>query len=99
MSSREPSSPKPDLYVVARIIAALRENDKMNKTALATSSGLAYDKLVRYLAWMQEKGFVELGPDGSVVLTESGRRVYDELVSWIMKHVGQLKFPRLRLRT
>lgn len=98
MNSKELSS-KPDLYVIARIIKALREKDKMNKTALATFSGLAYDKLIKYLAWMSDKGFVEIDINGSVILTKAGVEAYDELVSWIMKHVGQLKFPRLRLRT
>ena len=98
MSYGEQSS-KPDLYVIARIIKALKEKNKMNKTALATSTGLAYDKLVKYLAWMSEKGFVEVDANGAVVLTKQGEEVYDELVQWIMKYVGQLKFPRLRLRT
>ena len=98
MSYGEPSS-KPDLYVIARIIKALKEKNKMNKTALATSTGLAYDKLVKYLAWMSEKGFVEADANGAVVLTKAGAEAYDELVRWIMKYVGQLKFPRLRLRT
>ncbi|HUK84561.1 MAG TPA: hypothetical protein VLU95_01725 [Candidatus Acidoferrum sp.] len=41
----------------------------MNKTALATSTGLAYDKLVKYLAWMSEKVFVEVDATGAVGLT------------------------------
>ncbi len=98
MKSGEPSS-KPDLYVIARIIKALKEKNRMNKTALATSTGLAYDKLVKYLAWMSEKGFVVVDENGLVILTEEGSEAYDELVGWIMKYVGQLKFPRLRLRT
>lgn len=98
MNSTEPSS-KPDLYVVARIIKALKEKNKMNKTALATSTGLAYDKLVKYLAWMNERGFIVVNEDGLVVLTNDGSEAYDDLVQWIMKYVGQLKFPRLRLRT
>ncbi len=98
MKSGEPSS-KPDLYVIARIIKALKEKNKMNKTALATSTGLAYDKLVKYLVWMSEKDFVEVDNEGAVVLTKAGSEAYDELVQWIMKYVGQLKFPRLRLRT
>jgi predicted transcriptional regulator len=99
LSSKEPSSSKPDLYVVARIIQALRQRDSVNKTALATSTGLAYDKLVRYLAWMSEKGFVEVSADGSVTLTDAGQKAYDELVTWILKNVGKLKFPRIRMRT
>jgi predicted transcriptional regulator len=97
LKSGEPSS-KPDLYVIARIIKALKEKNRMNKTALATSTGLAYDKLVKYLAWMSEKGFV-VDENGVVILTKDGSEAYDELVGWIMKYVGQLKFPRLRLRT
>ena len=98
MKSGELSS-KPDLYVIARIIKALKEKNRMNKTALATSTGLAYDKLVKYLAWMSEKGFVVVDENSLIILTEEGSEAYDELVGWIMKYVGQLKFPRLRLRT
>lgn len=95
MNSGEQSS-KPDLYVIARIIKALREKNRMNKTTLATVTGLAYDKLVKYLAWMQEKGFIIYDENGLVVLTAAGSEAYDDLVQWIMKYVGQLKFPRLK---
>lgn len=98
MSYGEQSS-KPDLYVIARIIKALKEKNRMNKTALATSTGLAYDKLVKYLSWMQERKFIEIDENGFVFLTKIGTEAYDDLVQWIMKYVGQLKFPRLRLRT
>jgi predicted transcriptional regulator len=98
LNSGEPSS-KPDLYVVARIIKALKEKNRMNKTALATATGLAYDKLVKYLAWMTEKGFVVENDDVLVCLTKEGSAAYDELVHWIMKYVGQLKFPRLKVNT
>jgi predicted transcriptional regulator len=98
MNSGEPIS-KLDLYVIARIIKALKEKNKMNKTALATTTGLAYDKLVKYLAWMSEKGFIVIDENGLVTLTKEGSEAYDDLVGWIMKYVGQLKFPRLRLRT
>ena len=98
MNLEEPSS-KPDLYVIARIIKTLKEKNKMNKTALATSTGLAYDKLVKYLTWMSEKGFVTVNEDGLVCLTKEGSEAYDDLVQWIMKYVGKLKFPRLKLNT
>ncbi len=71
MSLSEQSS-KPDLYVIARIIKALKEKNKMNKTALATSTGLAYDKLVKYLAWMSERGFIVVNEDNLVCLTKEG---------------------------
>ncbi|MCW3983762.1 MAG: winged helix-turn-helix domain-containing protein [Candidatus Bathyarchaeota archaeon] len=95
----EALSSKPDLYVVARIIKALKKKNKVNKTALATCTELSYDKLVKYLDWMSKKGFVVVDDNGSVSLTEAGAEVYDELVQWILKHVGQLKFPRLRAST
>ncbi len=98
MNSGDLSS-KPDLYVIARIIKALKEKNRTNRTALATSTGLAYDKLVKYLAWMSQKGFVVVDENGLVILTKEGAKVYDDLVEWIMKYVGQLKFPRFRLRT
>lgn len=98
MNSEAPSS-KPDLYVVARIIQSLKKKNKINKTALATSTELSYDKLVKYLDWMSKKGWVTVDVNGSVALTKEGSAVYEELVQWILKHVGQLKFPRLRATT
>ena len=59
LNSEKPSS-KPDLYVIARIIKVLKEKHRLNRTALATSTGLAYDKLVNYLGWMSERKFVEI---------------------------------------
>ncbi|MCL5949492.1 MAG: winged helix-turn-helix domain-containing protein [Candidatus Bathyarchaeota archaeon] len=95
----EKSTSKPDLYVIARIIKTLKEKRRTNKTALATASGLAYDKLVKYLAWLSEKKFVEEDDQGIVTLTKAGSEAYDDLVQWIMKYVGQLKFPRIAIRT
>ena len=95
----EMQSSKPDLYVVARIIKSLKEKNKMNKTSLSTSTGLAYDKLSKYLDWMLKKGFIVIDENGLVILTNAGSEVYNELVQWIMKHVGQLKFPRLHPST
>jgi predicted transcriptional regulator len=88
-------SSKLDLYVIARIIKALKDNNHRNKTALATATGMSYDKFIRYLEWLTDKEFVELDSDGLVVLTKKGSKAYDELVQWILKHVGRLRFPRL----
>ena len=98
MNSSEPTS-KPDLYVIARIIKVLKEKNRMNKTTLATSTGLAYDKLVKYLSWMSERGFITVNDESLVCLTNEGSEAYDDLVHWIMKYVGQLKFPRLKIHT
>lgn len=85
---------KPDLYVVARIIKILKENSRMKKTNLATASGLAYDKLAKYLEWMIKKGFIEVDSEGFVCLTSKGNKAYEELVKWILEHIGRLEFPR-----
>jgi predicted transcriptional regulator len=98
LSSREPSS-KLDLYVIARIIKALKEKGNMNKTTLAMTTSLAYDKLIKYLAWMSEKGFIVIDESSQVHLTKEGSEAYDDLVRWIMKYIGQLKFPRLGPKT
>jgi predicted transcriptional regulator len=94
VSSEEPIS-KPDLYVLARIIKVLKERNKLNRTALATSTGLSYDRLVKYLAWMSKKGFVQLDQNSEVSLTKLGAETYDELVKWILQYVGKLRFPKL----
>jgi predicted transcriptional regulator len=97
LNSKETSS-KPDLYVIARIIKVLKEKNRVNKTALATSSGIAYDRLLKYLEWMSERKFIKIDESGYISLTRDGIEVYDDLVQWIMKNVGQLKFPRPRPR-
>jgi predicted transcriptional regulator len=81
--------------VLARIVKALEEGGSTNRTALATSVGLSYDRFTLYFNWMTQKGFVVMGEDGQVKLTPRGREVYDELVQWIVQHVGLLKLPRL----
>lgn len=93
MNSGEPIS-KPDLYVLARIIKVLKERKSLNRTTLATSTGLSYDRLVKYLDWMSEKGFVELDSNGEVLLTKLGAETYDRLVNWILKYVGKVRFPK-----
>jgi len=77
------------------MIETLKERGPMNRTALATSSGIAYDRMNKYLQWMMEKEFMSVSEDGIVSLTEEGVKVYEELVSWILRHVGRLRFPKL----
>lgn len=93
MNSGEPIS-KPDLYVLARIIKVLKERKKLNRTTLATSTGLAYDRLVKYLTWMESKEFIQVDAEGNISLTEKGAETYDELVKWILHYVGKVRFPK-----
>ena len=94
MSSGQPGS-KPDLYVVARIVNALREKGPVKRTELSAMTGLSYDTLVKYVQWMEEKGFVKLDAQENVTLTQEGFQVYDRLVKWILEYVGRLRFPRI----
>jgi predicted transcriptional regulator len=82
--------------VLARIIKALSDKGPTKRTALATATGISYDRLVLYLDWMISKGFVTLTVDGSVQLTAAGMQAYNQLVQWIIQHVGQLRLPRPR---
>lgn len=93
MNSGEPIS-KPNLYVLARIIKVLKERNRLNRTTLATSTGLSYDRLVKYLDWMSDKGFVKFDSNGRVLLTKLGAETYDRLVNWILKYVGKVRFPK-----
>ena len=82
--------------MLARIIKILSEKGQSNRTTLATASGVSYDRLVLYLDWMTRKGFVVLAEDGDVHLTAAGSQAYDQLVQWIIKHVGQLGLTKTR---
>jgi len=93
VSSSQPSS-KPDLYVVARVVNVLREQGPTKRTQLAVMTRLSYDTLVKYLDWMNQKGFVRFDEEENVVLTQQGEEVYDRLVKWILEYVGKLRFPR-----
>jgi predicted transcriptional regulator len=88
VDSGQPSS-KLDLYVVARIVVALREKGKLKRTELATVSGLSHDTLVKYLRWMEEKGFAKPDAEDNVLITAEGYQVYDRLVKWILEYVGE----------
>ncbi|MCL2135356.1 MAG: winged helix-turn-helix domain-containing protein [Candidatus Bathyarchaeota archaeon] len=93
-NSGEPIS-KPDLYVLARVIKTLKEKNKMNKTALSISTGLSYDRLIKYLDWMAKKGFIEFDVNNDVVLTKLGAETYDQLVKWILQYVGKVRFQKI----
>ena len=86
---------KPDLYVLARVVKTLKEKNRLNKTALATSTGLSYDRLIRYLDWMAKKGFIEFDSNDNVVLTKQGAETYDQLVKWILQHIGKVRFQKI----
>jgi predicted transcriptional regulator len=75
---------------LARIIKTLRDRGPTSRTPLATACGLSYDRFVKYLDWIAAKGFVAIDGDGLVHLTPAGSKAYDDLVQWILDHVGSL---------
>lgn len=86
---------RPDLYLVARIIYSLSTEGEMNRTRLSVCTGLAYDRMINYLYWLQEKGLVS-EDESFVRITEKGMNSYNKLVDWIFEYVGKLDFPRRR---
>jgi predicted transcriptional regulator len=86
---------KLDLYVIARIIIVLKEKGAINRTNLATLTGLAYDKLAKYLAWMNDKKLISSSEESVISLTEEGMKSYEELVEWIMRYIGRVRFPKI----
>jgi predicted transcriptional regulator len=97
-NSSEKQTQKLDLYALARIIESLKEHGATSKTALATSTGIAYDRLGKYLSWMTNRGFItiqNLEGKETVLLTTEGLKAYEEFVSWILKYVGRIRFPKI----
>jgi predicted transcriptional regulator len=83
----------PNLYVVARFLDALsRPEVVMGRSQLQAAVGVNYDVLRRYLEFLERKGYVtiELGERGAdaVRLTAEGRRVRDELRSWLAEFLA-----------
>lgn len=66
----------------------------MKRTELATSTGVAYDRLTKYVDWMNQEGLLKIDEEGNIKLTDLGLETYDKLVKWILQYVGKLKFPR-----
>ncbi len=78
---------------MARIIKNLMEKGPMNRTRLAGSSEISYDKFMQYLSWMCKKNLIK-EENSLVIVMEDGIRTYNMLVDWILKHVGKLMFRR-----
>jgi predicted transcriptional regulator len=80
--------------VVARIISVLKDKGSTKRTELATLTGVAYDRLSKYVEWMSQEGLLKIDNEGNVTLTKLGIETYDKLVKWILQYVKKLKFPR-----
>ncbi len=67
------------------------DKGEMNKTKLSISSNLSYDKFMIYLKWMIERDLVEEN-NNVIKLKKKGIETYHELVEWVFKYVGKIKF-------
>jgi predicted transcriptional regulator len=45
---------------VARIISALKDSGGLKRTELATKTGVAYDRLSKYVDWMTQEGLLRI---------------------------------------
>jgi predicted transcriptional regulator len=79
VNSVQPNS-KPDLYVVARIISVLKEEGALKRTELATKTGVAYDRLSKYVDWMNHEGLLRIDEEGNVFLTKLGT---EPTINWL----------------
>ena len=89
---------RPDLYVVARFLDRLcrpegEPQPELSKAKLQLAVRLNYDLFRRYLAFLLERGFVEVVANGSGVelvrLTTEGRSAHARLVAWIRSVLGE----------
>ncbi len=88
---------RPDLYVLARFLDRLWRPDgyppvEFSRAKLQMAVRLNYDLFRRYLGFLVERGFVEVGPnergDEVVRLSQDGREAHARLVGWIRDAIG-----------
>lgn len=66
--------------IVTRLVIIIRHHPKLKKTNIAMKSGLAYDKCVLYLDWMERMDLIrrETDEDGfqTISLADKGNELY-----------------------
>lgn len=86
----------PDLYVVARILIAIKDGATSRGRA-AAAAGVSYDNLVRYLEYLKERGLVDENPHLS--LTPRGYEFLEKLNKIIEELLqGEMELRRRRSR-
>jgi len=84
---------KPNLYVIARFLDALaRPDSTMTRGQLQAAVGVNYDVYRRYEEFLRDKAYITLGE--AVRLTNEGRAVREELLSWIARFVAEGAWER-----
>lgn len=89
---------KADQYIIFRLTKVLEEKGRISRNSVSTLSGPAYDRLVGYLSWMEEKGLVEFDERELMFLTSKANATYERLVDWIMEMWANSSSPDLKSR-
>jgi len=94
----EARSPRPDLYVVLRLLEALvRNSNRMSRSALQRGAGINYTLFLRYLALLEARNLVRSGnPGGEVELTARGYEAYRFLRRGLLEVLGGGPDPQSR---
>lgn len=72
-----------DLKVVKRIRGVLVDEGKLKMTNLATRSNVQYNRLVKYVNWLNNIKAVSVihnGKQKEVMMTEDGKKIFENLV-------------------
>ena len=94
VNSGEASISKPDLLRASKNHQGSERTKTIEQNHSRHIHWLIIYRLIKYLEWMSDKGFVELDSNGEVLLTKLGPETYDRLVNWILKYVGKVRFPK-----
>jgi predicted transcriptional regulator len=89
-SVTETRSPRPDLYVVLRLLETLaRNSNRLSRAALQRGAGINYTLFVRYVELLEARNLVCLGnPGGEVELTAKGYEAYQFLRRGLLEVLG-----------
>jgi len=82
--------PRPDLYVVLRLLDTLaRNSNRSSRAALQRGAGINYTLFVRYLELLEARDLVRsTNPSGEVELTAKGYEAYQFLQQGLLEVLG-----------
>lgn len=88
---------KIDWDVAKRILQVIYHEGPIRRTSLAMKSELNYSAALRYLLWLQELGWIEIGKKHNrVKLSEIGMKMCERLK--LDKAVGNNRLQQIRFR-
>jgi predicted transcriptional regulator len=89
-SVTEPRRPRPDLYVVLRLLETLvRNSNRLSRAALQRGAAINYSLFVRYLELLEARNLVRANdPGGEIELTAKGYEAYLFLRRGLLEVLG-----------